>query len=98
MARMVHKFQEETKEPHQNSLSWAEVFIDYQNIVNEFFDVFSKDLPDSLPPKRAFKFAIRTDRSVTPPSRPAIRLSVDEQQELEQLKELLPKCLIRHST
>lgn len=60
--------------------------------------MLTPELPDYLTPKRAFEFGIRTDPSVTPPSKPVIMLSVDENQELKQLKELLRKGIIRHST
>lgn len=71
----------------------------YRGLISEFTDVFRQELPDKLPPKRAFEVEINTDPMATPPSRPVIRLSVDEQRELKkQLDELMRKGLIRHST
>lgn len=99
MARMVNT--ESSAPTKENLLSASRVKSakEYQDLIDEFSDVFRQELPDELPPDRAFEFEINTDPTQPPASRPVIRLSWEEQKELKkQLDELLRKGLIRHST
>lgn len=71
----------------------------FKHLINEYAVVFRQELPDELPPKRAFEIEIQTDPTKPPASRPVIRLSWNKQKELKrQLDELVRKGLIRHYT
>ena len=66
-------------------------------VVNEFEDVFPKDLP-GLPPDREIEFAIELILGATPVSKAPYRLAPVELNELAtQLQELLDKGMIRPS-
>lgn len=98
MARLVNNGPEADQE-NINSVNQVKSDSRFKKLINEYADVFRQELPDELPPKRAFEFEIRTDPTQSPASRPVIRLSYAEQQELKrQLDGLLKKGLIRHST
>ena len=66
-------------------------------VVNEFNDVFPKDLP-GLPPKREIEFEIELLLGTTPISQAPYRMAPAELKELKvQLQELLDKEFIRPS-
>ena len=66
-------------------------------VVNEFEDVFPKDLP-GLPPDREIEFAIDLAPGTAPVSKAPYRLAPVEMKELaSQLQELLDKGMIRPS-
>jgi hypothetical protein len=68
------------------------------NVVSEFPDVFSEELP-GMPPKRKVEFAIELILGTTPISKRAYRVSEPELVELKkQIDELLGKGYIRPST
>ena len=70
----------------------------YNDVVDEFSDVFMDELPNELPPMRHVNFSIRLKQDEPPPVKPVIRLSPEELIELKrQLKLLLSKGLIRPS-
>ena len=63
--------------------------------MNEFVDVFSKDLP-GIPPEREIEFGIDLLPDTQPISIPPYRMAPEELKELkEQLKDLLEKGFIR---
>lgn len=67
-------------------------------IMEEFSDVFPKDLPNGLPPARDVDHKIDLEPGHSPPFRPIYRLSYKELVELrKQLKELLDQGHIRPS-
>ena len=69
-----------------------------ETLLKKYQDVFPKDLPNELPPKRSIDHAIETLPGTEPPSKPMYRLSYKETVELKrQLKELLSKEFIRPS-
>ena len=66
-------------------------------VVNEFNDVFPKDLP-GLPPKREIEFEIELLPGTGPRSQAPYRMAPAELKELKvQLQELLDKGFIRPS-
>jgi len=69
-----------------------------QELIKEFSDVFPKELPSKLPPKRAIDHSITLVPGTEPPSRPTYRLSHIEMAELKtQLTDLMNKGFIRPS-
>ena len=71
----------------------------FQDLVEEFKDVFRDELPNELPPKCDLDFSINTKSDEPPPVRPVIRLSSTELKELKkQLQSLLDKGFIRPSS
>ena len=71
--------------------------IDRLPIVNEFVDVFPKDLP-GLPPDREIEFSIDLQPGTTPISQAPYRMAPAELKELKvQLQDLLDKGYIRPS-
>lgn len=98
MARMT-KVSPEPDSHNTESMEKVKANAFFKDLISEYADVFRQELPDKLPPKRAFEFEIVTDPSQSPATRPVIRLSWEEQKELKrQLADLLKKGLIRHST
>jgi hypothetical protein len=70
----------------------------YATLVQEYKDVFPKELPAGLPLSRNVDHAIELEPGTEPPSRPPYRLSHEEMAELnKQLDELLAKGFIRPS-
>jgi hypothetical protein len=69
-----------------------------REVVERFKDVFPKDLPDGLPPRRFIEHKIDLVEGAVPPSRRPYRLSPAEMQEVRrQLDDLLRKGFIRPS-
>lgn len=69
-----------------------------RRVLREFSDVFPAQLPPGLPPERDVDHRIELLPDKTPPSRPTIRLSETEMQELKkQLAELMEAGFIRPS-
>ena len=69
-----------------------------KELVDEFKDVFPDTLPKGRSPKRDIIHEIRTEEGTKPPSRPPCRLSLVEQDEMEeQVKDLLAQGFIRPS-
>ena len=69
-----------------------------QKVLNEYKDVFPKDLPAGLPPKRAIDFTIDLTTDAKPQKKGLYRLSSKELEELrDQLDDLLAKGFIRPS-
>jgi hypothetical protein len=67
-------------------------------VVNEFTDVFPKELP-GVPPDRDIKFVIELKPSTTPIYKASYRMATPELAELkEHLKDLLEKGFIRPSS
>lgn len=67
-------------------------------LIREFSDIFSADLPASLPPNRKWDLTIPMKQGVTPPSEPLYCQSPVELDALkEQLTYLIDKQLIRPS-
>ena len=70
----------------------------YTRLLQEYSDVFPKELPAGLPPSRNVDYTIELEPGTEPPSRPPYRLSQEEMAELKkQLDELLAKGFIRPS-
>lgn len=64
----------------------------FKEPISAYADVFKQDLPDALPPKRTFEFEILTNESKPPASCPVIRLSLEEQKDLQKkVDELLKR-------
>lgn len=84
--------------PNENKggdFSAAEV----QKTLEEFSDVFPKELPKELPPSRNVDFEIELEPGKPPPSRPTYRLTSEELAELKStLDDLLSRGFIRPST
>ncbi|CAG8621998.1 7435_t:CDS:2 [Paraglomus occultum] len=55
-----------------------------QKLITQYKDIFSKTLPDHLPPKRSLDQAIELTPGAEPPHRPIYRLSYDETNELKK--------------
>jgi hypothetical protein len=71
---------------------------DVRHLLDDYNDVFPKDLPSGLPPSRAVDHKIELLPGQPPPSRPPYRMSFDEQNELKkQLQELIDKGYIQPS-
>ena len=71
---------------------------DVQQLLQQFSDVFSKELPKELPPTRTIDHAITLVPGSEPPSRSIYHLSFEETNELKrQLGDLLAKGYIRPS-
>ena len=69
-----------------------------QEVLNEFADVFPKELPKGLPPKRDVEHPIEVLPGQEPPHRAPYRMAPDEMDELQkQLTEYLDKGFIRPS-
>jgi transposase InsO family protein len=68
------------------------------NLLKEFSDVFPKDLPKELPPKRDVFHTIPLENGAKPPFRPMYRVSPAELREIDsQVKDLLEKGFIEPS-
>lgn len=82
----------------KNELSAKIVMVserDMAGVIKEFKDVFLKELPNTVPPQRAFKFENQNDPGEAPSSLPVARLSMKEHKEYEKrLEELLKRELI----
>ena len=64
-----------------------------------FDDCFADELPSELPPARPEDHTIMLIPGSTPPNHPPYRVSLMQQEEImKQVRELLEKGLIRHST
>ena len=71
---------------------------DLECLVKRYKDVFPKELPRQLPPRRNVEHEIKLEENSKPPSRAPYRLSFVEQDELKkQLKNLTDSKLIRPS-
>ena len=69
-----------------------------KQILEEFQDVFPKDLPAGLPPKRTYDHRIEIEPGQSPPFRPIYKQSYAELEEMKrQLTELIEKGFIRPS-
>ena len=69
-----------------------------QELLKEFSDVFPRELPSELLPKRAIDHSITLLPGTEPPSRPTYQLSYMEMAELKtQLTDLMQKRFIRPS-
>ena len=67
-------------------------------VLEQFWDVFPKNLPPGLPPQRGVGHRIELEPGAPPPSRPTYHLSHKELEELDtQLKEYLTNGWIRPS-
>lgn len=81
------------------NLEGSTVTPQFQDIVEEFSEIFVDELPNELPPRRGVDFEFNLKSNEPPPVRPVIRLSTDELKELKrQLQLLLDKGLIRPSS
>lgn len=70
-----------------------------QQILTEYGDVLVKDLPKTLPPRRAVECTISLQPNAEPPNQRPYRLSPKEMKELQmQLDNLMKSRLIRPST
>ena len=68
------------------------------DLLADFHDIFPKELPAKLPPKRTVEHDIDLELGATPPSRPPYRLSKPEMDELQkQISALLHRGLIEPS-
>ena len=71
---------------------------DMKAVLEQFWDVFPKNLPPGLPPQRGADHRIELEPGGPPPSRPTYHLSHKELEELDtQLKEYLTNGWIRPS-
>jgi hypothetical protein len=69
-----------------------------QKLLNQYSDIFPKELPKELPPQRTVDHAIELVPGSEPASRSIYRLSFEETNELKrQLKDLMDKGFIRPS-
>ena len=76
----------------------AEMDSRLRSLFDEFKDVFPKELPHNLPPRRGIEHKIEVLLGSQPPHRPPYRLSADEMKELHrQLMDYLSKGFIRPS-
>nr|GFC02213.1 putative reverse transcriptase domain-containing protein [Tanacetum cinerariifolium] len=72
--------------------------LEYLPVVQEFPEVFPKDLP-GIPPTRQVEFQINLIPGAAPVAQAPYRLAPSEMKELaEQLQELTNKCFIRPSS
>ena len=68
------------------------------DLLADFHDIFPKELPANLPPRRTVEDDIDSELGATPPSRPPYRLSKPEMYELQkQISALLHLGLIEPS-
>ena len=68
------------------------------DLLADFHDIFPKELPAKLPPRRTVEHDIDLELGATPPSRPPYRLSKPEMDELQkQISALLHRGLIEPS-
>ncbi|PKU80217.1 RNA-directed DNA polymerase [Dendrobium catenatum] len=80
-----------------NDFSCSEA-VEVQDILDNYRDVLTTELPSELPPERQIQHAIDFVPGAVIPNRPAYRLRPDEQIELKrQVQELLDKGFVRHS-
>ena len=71
---------------------------EFEDLIQEFDDIFVDELPAELPPRRECDFEIKLKSDMPPPVRPVIRLSNEELKELKkQLQFYLEKGFIRPS-
>ena len=70
--------------PLRPAISTMNIADGFQDLVEEFKDVFRNELPNELPPKRDLDFSINTKSDERPPVRPVIRLSSTELKELKK--------------
>jgi len=67
-------------------------------VLQDFKDVFPKDVPTGLPPKRGIEHQIDLIPGATLPNRPPYRANPDETKEIQkQVQELLDKGYVRES-
>ena len=68
------------------------------DLLADFHDIFPKELPAKLPPRRTVEHDLDLELGATPPSRPPYRLSKPEMDELQQqISALLHRGLIEPS-
>jgi len=69
-----------------------------QPLIEEFYDVFSQDLPPGLPPKRGIEHQIDLFLGAPFPNKPAYRCNPTETMELQrQVQELIDRGYVRES-
>ena len=70
-----------------------------QQLLHEYEDLFTAQLPKRRSPKRAVEFEINMEEGSTPPNRPSYRLKPKEHEELQaQIDDLLAQGHIRPSS
>ena len=70
-----------------------------KEVLGEFQDVFPKELPQELPPKRGIEHAIDFHPGLVLPNRPAYHMNPEEDKELKrQVDELVKRVFVREST
>ena len=74
--------------------------LDLSNFFNEFQDIFTKDIPGELPPKRGQDdHTIELLPGSSPPNKPPYRVSQAQQEEImRQVNELVEKGMVQPSS
>ena len=85
--------------PENKETKGPKISQDMEKVLKKYADVFPKQLPKGLPPKRAHDFHIKLKEGSTPQKKGLYRMSPSELAELKsQLEELSEQGFIRPST